>query len=372
MDSLYSLEENLDELLPPTSELRLLTPSELELLQEVMNEGDYKEDEDRNNEEETEGDLEMEKFINKGDYKEDEDETEKEENGTTWSFNGGLENNSNHNVSVDVDAFDVHAVLEKKLHVACQAAAKIMPSVSIFFIYSFVIIILDLRVFGRRDKVKGREGEVWDLLHLCFNNLLVSLIPFHCLNCMMLYYIRIKHIFSANPQQDSGVGANGRPSREILEIEDFDVETETMEYMDPADAQRARRTLSNRESARRSRTRKEAELAQLQTKVVELRLKKAAFVERFTDITQKYEKAAIDNRILKADVKALQALLRSSVTGFLPVFLGSQGMPTTSMSPFDGSPSVMSTDAIVPMQDGLNQSLDSAAADTPMTHYHMT
>ncbi|KAK8981407.1 hypothetical protein V6N11_027829 [Hibiscus sabdariffa] len=336
MDSLYSLEENLDELLPPTSELRLLTPSELELLQEVMNEGDYKEDEDRNNEEETEGDLEMEKFINKGDYKEDEDETEKEENGTTWSFNGGLENNSNHNVSVDVDAFDVHAVLEKKLHVACQAAAKIMPSVN------------------------------------------------------------------------SGVGANGRPSREILEIEDFDVETETMEYMDPADAQRARRTLSNRESARRSRTRKEAELAQLQTKVVELRLKKAAFVERFTDITQKYEKAAIDNRILKADVKALQALvndlldisvlnlsffvaiwskfwlqscstyqclipkLRSSVTGFLPVFLGSQGMPTTSMSPFDGSPSVMSTDAIVPMQDGLNQSLDSAAADTPMTHYHMT
>ncbi|KAL4348262.1 hypothetical protein GQ457_17G026930 [Hibiscus cannabinus] len=136
--------------------------------------------------------------------------------------------------------------------------------------------------------------------------------------------------------------------------------------------------LSNRESARRSRTRKEAELAQLQTKVAELRLKKAAFVERFNDITQKYEKAAIDNRILKADVNALKALVAMKeaevirVTGFLPVFLGSQGMPTTSMSPFDGSPSVMSTDALVPMQDGLNQSLDSATADTPMTHSHMT
>ncbi|KAK8521456.1 hypothetical protein V6N13_077557 [Hibiscus sabdariffa] len=325
MERHYYLEENPEELWPPSFSIEdelcfelPLTPSGLDLLQEVRNEGEY--------EEETKGkgdglEMEMEMKEGDGDYKEyhedrnNEEETMGEmememENGTTLSLNGCLESNVNHNVPVVVDAFQVHAHLKEKLYVACQAVSKIRSS-----------------------------------------------------------------IFSANPQEDSAVGANGGQSRETLEIEDSEVETATM---DPADAQRARRMQSNRESARRSRRRKEAELAQLETKVAELRLQKAAFMERFTDITQKYEKAAVDNRILQADVKALEALVAMKeaevirVTGFRPVLLGSQGIPTTSMSPFDGSPSVMSTDAVVPMQDGLNQSLYPAAADNqsygPLPH----
>ncbi|ONK64700.1 uncharacterized protein A4U43_C07F28970 [Asparagus officinalis] len=67
--------------------------------------------------------------------------------------------------------------------------------------------------------------------------------------------------------------------------------------------------LSNRESARRSRRRKQAHLSELEAQVSQLRVENSALLKRLTDINQKYNEASVDNRILKADVETLRAKL---------------------------------------------------------------
>ncbi|MBA0797013.1 hypothetical protein Gohar_007738, partial [Gossypium harknessii] len=108
------------------------------------------------------------------------------------------------------------------------------------------------------------------------------------------------------------IGAQVRPStsgssREMSEDDEVEGENETMENMDPADAKRVRRMLSNRESARRSRRRKQAHLTELETQVSQLRVENATLLKRLTDISQKYNESAVDNRVLKADVETLRA-----------------------------------------------------------------
>ncbi|ONK67451.1 uncharacterized protein A4U43_C05F200 [Asparagus officinalis] len=107
-------------------------------------------------------------------------------------------------------------------------------------------------------------------------------------------------------------GTQGRPatsgsSREQTDDEDLEGETEMTDNMDPADAKRVRRMLSNRESARRSRRRKQAHLSELEAQVSQLRVENSALLKRLTDINQKYNEASVDNRILKADVETLRA-----------------------------------------------------------------
>ncbi|XP_020682200.2 light-inducible protein CPRF2 isoform X2 [Dendrobium catenatum] len=96
-------------------------------------------------------------------------------------------------------------------------------------------------------------------------------------------------------------------SREQSDDDEFDGEAETAENMDPSDAKRFRRMLSNRESARRSRRRKQAHLSELETQVSQLRVENSTLMKRLTDVNQKYNEAAVDNRILKADVETLRA-----------------------------------------------------------------
>ncbi|XP_039046393.1 uncharacterized protein LOC120186570 [Hibiscus syriacus] len=55
------------------------------------------------------------------------------------------------------------------------------------------------------------------------------------------------------------------------------------------------------------------------------------------------------------------------VIGFNPVLFASPEISTMSMLSFNGSPSDKSTDAAVPMQDGLNHLVYQAAADNHMT-----
>ncbi|GBG66131.1 hypothetical protein CBR_g55475 [Chara braunii] len=70
------------------------------------------------------------------------------------------------------------------------------------------------------------------------------------------------------------------------------------------------RMLSNRESARRSRRRKQLHLTELEMQVAQLRVENTSLAKRLTDIGQKFSEAAVDNRVLKADVEALSAKVR--------------------------------------------------------------
>ncbi|ONK64979.1 uncharacterized protein A4U43_C07F32150 [Asparagus officinalis] len=161
--------------------------------------------------------------------------------------------------------------------------------------------------------------------------------------------------------QNSGVQA--RPvtsgsSREQSDDDDLEGETEMTDNMDPADVKRARRMLSNRESARRSRRRKQAHLSELDAQVSQLRGENSALLKRLTDINLKYNEAAVDNRILKADVETLRAKVKMAEDGVKRV-TGASMFPTMSdMSsismPFSASPSEATSDAAVPIHDDPN------------------
>ncbi|TYI15911.1 hypothetical protein ES332_A08G219700v1 [Gossypium tomentosum] len=101
--------------------------------------------------------------------------------------------------------------------------------------------------------------------------------------------------------------ATSGSSREDSDDGELEGDTETTENMDPADAKRARRMRSNRESARRSRRRKQAQMNELETQVGQLRAEHSSLLKRLTDMNHKYDEAAVDNRILKADIETLRA-----------------------------------------------------------------
>ncbi|EEF31109.1 light-inducible protein CPRF2 [Ricinus communis] len=146
-------------------------------------------------------------------------------------------------------------------------------------------------------------------------------------------------------------------SREQSDDDENEGETELTENMDPTDAKRVRRMLSNRESARRSRRRKQAHLTELETQVAQLRVENSSLLKRLTDISHKYNESAVDNRVLKADVETLRAKVKMAeetvkrITGLNSLFHTIPEMSTMSMPSFDGSPSDTSTDAAVPVQD---------------------
>ncbi|XP_054789263.1 basic leucine zipper 9 [Prosopis cineraria] len=79
---------------------------------------------------------------------------------------------------------------------------------------------------------------------------------------------------------------------------------------DPIDMKRLRRKVSNRESARRSRRRKQAHLADLELQVEQLRLENAALYKQLTDASQQFREANTNNRVLKSDVEALRAKVK--------------------------------------------------------------
>ncbi|KAG8363774.1 hypothetical protein BUALT_Bualt19G0057300 [Buddleja alternifolia] len=129
------------------------------------------------------------------------------------------------------------------------------------------------------------------------------------------------------------------------------------ETNDPTNAKRMRRMLSNRESARRSRRRKQAHLTELETQGSQLRVENSSLVKRFTDISQKYNEAAVDNRVLKADVETLRAKVKMAeetvkrVTGLNPFFQAMSEISTMGMPSFADSPDTSTADAAVPVQD---------------------
>lgn len=171
--------------------------------------------------------------------------------------------------------------------------------------------------------------------------------------------------------------ATSGSSRELSDDDELDGDTETTQNMDPTDAKRVRRMLSNRESARRSRRRKQAHLTELETQVSQLRVENSSLLKRLTDISQKYNDAAVDNRVLKADVETMRAKVKMAeesvkrITGFNPMVqamsdISSMGpMPSYSDGPSDAS---------VPLQDDMKQQQQHfySAQPPPATNHHQT
>ncbi|KAJ8899516.1 hypothetical protein K2173_018490 [Erythroxylum novogranatense] len=116
-------------------------------------------------------------------------------------------------------------------------------------------------------------------------------------------------------------------SKEDSEDDDLEGDTGTNEDMDPVDAKRARRMQSNRESARRSRKRKQAQLNELESQVGQLRDEHSSLLSRHTDINKKCDEAVVNNRILRANVETLRAKVKMAeeqvkrVTGLNPMLL---------------------------------------------------
>lgn len=114
------------------------------------------------------------------------------------------------------------------------------------------------------------------------------------------------------PQPKSGntqVRTTSGSSREQSDDDDQEVGP-SEQSMDPSHVKRERRMLSNRESARRSRRRKQAHLTDLEIQVAQLRVENSSLFNRFTEINQKYNEASVDNRVLKSDVEALRAKVK--------------------------------------------------------------
>uniref|UniRef100_A0A0A9DSQ7 Ohp1 n=1 Tax=Arundo donax TaxID=35708 RepID=A0A0A9DSQ7_ARUDO len=153
--------------------------------------------------------------------------------------------------------------------------------------------------------------------------------------------------------------ATSSSSPEQSDDDDMEGEAETTGNANPVQQRLQRRKQSNRESARRSRSRKAAHLNELEAQVGQLRVENSSLLRRLADVNQKFNDAAVDNRVLKADVETLRAKVKMAedsvkrVTGMNALFPAVSDMSSLSM-PFNGSPSDSTSDAAVPIQDDPN------------------
>ncbi|XP_035550839.1 light-inducible protein CPRF2-like isoform X1 [Juglans regia] len=160
-------------------------------------------------------------------------------------------------------------------------------------------------------------------------------------------------------QRKSGVQIRQTTSGSSREDSDDDELEGDMETPgNNTDVKRARRMLSNRESARRSRSRKQAHMNELETQVSQLRAENSTLLERLSDMNQKYEQSGVDNRILKADIEALRANVKMAeetvkrLTNLPQMNLAMANMPSAGM-PFACNP--MNDNAALPILPNPNQ-----------------
>ncbi|KAK4596430.1 hypothetical protein RGQ29_014456 [Quercus rubra] len=284
----------------------------------------------------------------------------KSNNGTTASFNAGPPPN------IPIDSEEYQAFLKSKLNLACAAVALsrgslVKPQDS----GSLTDNGLQASNTSQLGSQAPSKGSGYDLSRSQDKDSNVSL-GTHSLPSM---------------QKRSGVpvrSTTSGSSREQSDDEEVEGENELTENMDPADAKRVRRMLSNRESARRSRRRKQAHLTELETQVSQLRVENSSLLKRLTEINQKYSDAAVDNRVLKADVETLRAKVKMAeetvkrITGLNnTMFHGMSEMSTIEMPSFDGSPSDTSTDAAVPVQDNPNHHFYQPSTNNNMSPHDL-
>nr|QEO19199.1 putative basic leucine zipper 9-like isoform X1 [Cymbidium ensifolium] len=109
------------------------------------------------------------------------------------------------------------------------------------------------------------------------------------------------------PKSTENQAPGGTSGSEQSDDESLETETGGYEHgTNTTDLKRMRRMVSNRESARRSRKRKQAHLADLELQVDQLRGENASLYKQLTDANQQFSGSVTDNRVLKSRVEALR------------------------------------------------------------------
>ncbi|XP_065017048.1 basic leucine zipper 63-like isoform X3 [Musa acuminata AAA Group] len=164
-------------------------------------------------------------------------------------------------------------------------------------------------------------------------------------------------------QYGSQTPTRGKPvasgsTTHLSDDDELEEEADTTKNADGVHMKRMKRMLSNRESARRSRRRKQEHLNELEAQVSQLRVENSSLLKRLTNMNEKYNEAAADNRVLKADVETLKAKVKMAedtlgrVTGKSPPLSRALSPFSTINMPCTGNSSSDATsDTAVVIQD---------------------
>ncbi|XP_031124969.1 basic leucine zipper 9-like isoform X2 [Ipomoea triloba] len=111
-----------------------------------------------------------------------------------------------------------------------------------------------------------------------------------------------------NGSDNQMTGATSGSSHELYE--DDDMEAEGGDACEQSGVNNTDVKRIKRESARRSRRRKQEQLAELENQVDQLRGENASLFKQLTDAAQQYKDSSTNNRVLKSDVEALRAKVK--------------------------------------------------------------
>lgn len=110
-------------------------------------------------------------------------------------------------------------------------------------------------------------------------------------------------------QDDNVIGVTS--DEEQSDYDDTEIEAGQCEQSNnPVDVKRMKRMVSNRESARRSRQRKHAQLTELEQQVEQLRVEYSTLFKQLTNASHQFKDASTNNRVLKSEVEALRAKVK--------------------------------------------------------------